>query len=85
MWLWAGAAVIIAAIALVKALPQSVHKPIVWLGGLSSMLFVVHPIVRAVLLDYAKEGHPYLFLLLYLIISVLLSIPYSWLIKRIKI
>ena len=86
LWLASGIPVVIAAVALVKALPPVVHKPLVWLGGLSAMLFVVHPIVRMLLLDYATgvaEG--YLFLSIYLVISVLLAIAYRWLLAKVKI
>lgn len=85
IWLWAGAAVIVAAIALVKALPAWTHRALAWLGGLSAMLFVVHPIVRALLLEYGQAGHPYLWLCIYLVVSLVLAIPYKWLLDRIKI
>ena len=84
LWLWAPLMVIVASVALVKALPTSWHPVLVWVGGLSAMLFVIHPIVRVFLLRYGfmGTGTAYVFLTIYLILSFLLAIPYKWLLNK---
>ena len=84
LWLCSPVMVIVASVALVKALPASWHQPLVWVGGLSSMLFVIHPIVRLFLLRYGFMGtyHAYVFMTLYLILSFLFAIPYKWLLNQ---
>ena len=85
LWLWAPAMVVVSVVSLAKALPRWTHTPLVWTGGISAMLFVVHPLVRTVLIDHAKDGYIYSLILLYLVVSFVLAIAYKWLLKRIKI
>lgn len=87
LWLWSPVLVVVAAIALVKALPECCHGVLVWLGGVSAMLFVVHPLVRALLLGYAQGGSAvaYAMMLVYLAVSLVLAVGYRWLLNRIRI
>lgn len=86
LWLLAGVAVVIAAVALVKALPNITHKALAWVGSTSAMIFVVHPIVRTIFINKANAtGQYYLFLLIYLAISLLLAVAYKHLLKKVKI
>ena len=87
LWLWSPVMVVIAAIALVKALPARCHGVLVWTGGVSAMLFVVHPLVRAIVMQYASADvvADYGLLLLYLLVSVVLAVGYRWLLDRIRI
>ncbi|MBR1804501.1 MAG: acyltransferase [Muribaculaceae bacterium] len=87
LWLWSPVPVIVSAIALVKALPTCCHRPLVWIGGVSAMLFVVHPLVRVWIVEYAYDGGllAYGLLLLYLAVSMVLAVGYRWLLNRVKI
>lgn len=80
-WLLTPAVVVLAGVILVWVLPKSWHRPLAWMGGLSAMLFTVHPIVRLLLIDYA-ESWPYAWLLAYMAASVLLAMAYRWLLGR---
>ncbi|MBR6283467.1 MAG: acyltransferase [Muribaculaceae bacterium] len=81
-WLLAPLAVMAGGVALVRILPQCTHKVLIWVGGLSPMLFVVHPIVRQLLIKQAQASHPYLWLLAYLALSVLAAVAYQWLLQQ---
>lgn len=55
-----------------------------WIGTLSSVLFVVHPIVRAYFINWIKEGgNWYLSLLLYVIATFAVAMLYRQIIKKI--
>ena len=81
-WLLAPVAVIVGGITLVRVLPLCTHRLLLWIGGLSPMLFAVHPLVRAAVIDTANASHPHLWLLAYLLLSVVLAIPYRWVVRK---
>ena len=46
-----------------------------WLGGLSGVMFVIHPALRQILIDRANEsGHCYAVILIYLFLTIILSV-----------
>ena len=76
-WLVMPVFVIITGLTLVKLIIKVKWLDIIfgWLGALSGVLFVVHPIVRQVLLPKANESGAYaITLLIYLIITIGLSL-----------
>ena len=56
-------------------LPQSVNKPLAWVGSISAAVFVSHPIVRQLSLALAEKGHysPYLSVFTFLMGALLLG------------
>ena len=58
-----------------QLLPQSVNKPLAWVGGISAAIFVSHPIVRQLGLALAEKLHfsPYQSVLTFLISALLLG------------
>lgn len=63
--------------ALIRALPQSMLRPLEWLGTLSSMIFVCHPITRKVLIPIARHGDVYAALLLYIAATIVLAMVFK--------
>lgn len=63
-WLWVPALVPVAAVSLMRLLPEGLVKAFGWLGGISSAIFVFHPLVRRIVLYAFPEEH-YLGLALY--------------------
>ena len=56
-------------------LPQSMNKPLAWVGSISAAVFVSHPIVRQLSLALAEKGHysPYLSVFTFLMGALLLG------------
>jgi len=87
-WLWAPLFVLTGSVAFVKLLEQInvslVMKPLVWMGAMSSFIFVVHSIPRLPMFKYVLWRQQeimltdYWWLLAYVILSILLA----WLYKQ---
>ena len=69
--------VCIAAIAFVKLLPAGVLRYAVWFGGISSALFVTHPIARKLFIGISRRGDIYSGILQYVIVAVMIA----WFVK----
>ncbi|MBR5749669.1 MAG: acyltransferase [Prevotella sp.] len=82
-WLFVPALIIWGTIALVKLTPQKLSPYIVWLGGISAAIFVVHPIVRKVFVRPYYQQDQYAGLLLYVVATVFLSWLFMKLIHKI--
>lgn len=82
-WLWAPLAVVVATVALVKALPGTVLRPLSWLGGISAAIFVAHPLLRKVFIPISRRGDIYDGLLLYIIATVAVSWMFMLIINKI--
>lgn len=76
-WLWVPLFVVTGAVATVKLLPSWCVKACVWVGAVSSALFVVHPITREIIIRMSYRGHVYSGIAVYLVASFLLA----WLFK----
>lgn len=63
--------------AIIRALPQSMLRPLEWLGTISSMMFVCHPITRKVLIPIARHGDVYAALLLYIAATIILALVFK--------
>lgn len=98
-WLWSPVVVILGALSFIKFLDNSLGKgqiinnilinPLIWMGALSSFIFVVHPIVRKPLFKAILSKHDtlmmsdYLWLVVYIIVVIVLAWLYMLLLKRI--
>lgn len=69
-WLWVPAFIVTGAVATFKLLPESVLKPLVWVGVISSSLFVVHPILREIIIPHYNHSLIYAGIAIYLSASV---------------
>lgn len=77
-WLWVPAFIVIGAVATFKLLPERALKPCVWVGGISSALFVVHPIMREIIIPMSQRGDVYTGIAIYFVSSVVVA----WLFKQ---
>jgi peptidoglycan/LPS O-acetylase OafA/YrhL len=77
-WTFVPALVCVAAIALVKAVPTSWLRPLIWLGDISAALFVIHPVLRKIFIPISRQGDIYTGLLLYFIAAI----GAAWLIRE---
>ena len=78
-WLWTPLLVIALTTTTVKALPDAALTPLTWTGGLSAVVFVIHPIFRKILIPISHRGDTYTGLLLYIIATLTVA----WMIKRV--
>lgn len=76
-WVLSSLLAAVAIIALVKALSGMVLSLIVWVGGISSSLFIVHPVIRFIAMEGRGmiEGH--LLIALYLCASLIAAVAYK--------
>ena len=68
--------IIVSSISLVKLLVinQTITQTLVWFGGLSGVMFVIHPALREILISRANEpGHSFEVLLLYFFLTIVIS------------
>ncbi len=84
LWLWCPIFFVLAVASLVRLAGERLMKPIVWVGVISSALFIVHPIVRIFFFTWdwcpASCDHLYLVLLVYAAVSILAAVGYRRLI-----
>lgn len=78
-WLWVPLFVVTGAVASVKLVPSSLYGPLVWVGALSSSLFVMHPIAREIIIRMSYRGYVYSGIAVYVASSVLLALLFRWL------
>ena len=71
-WLWVPALVCVAGLSLMQLLPQAIINPLTWLGGISSAIFVFHPLVRQLILEHFRSDH-YLGLAIYTVATILVA------------
>ena len=72
-WLWCPAFVVSGAVAGVRLLPAILLRPMKWVGSISAAMFVIHPITREIIIPMSFRGHVYEGILLYFVVTVLLS------------
>ena len=77
-WLWVPAFIVVGTIALVKVMPEWMLSYSVWLGGISSAIFVAHPLIRKIIVRPYIYDDMYAGLLLYVVATLFLS----WLFKK---
>lgn len=76
-WLWVPAFIVAGAISTIKLLPEKALKPCVWIGAISSALFVVHPILREIIIPMSYRGRVYTGIIIYFVASIVCA----WLFK----
>lgn len=76
-WLWVPAFVVVGAVATVKLLPERLLAPCVWVGAVSSALFVVHPILREIIIPMSYRGRVYTGIIVYVVACFF----FAWLFK----
>lgn len=81
-WLWVPLFVVTGAVATVRLVPATVLKPCIWVGGISSALFVVHPILREIIIPMSYRGRVYAGIVLYTALSVACAWLFAKLLKR---
>jgi len=81
-WLWVPLFVITGALATVKLLPQWMLKPCVWFGGISSMLFVMHPLMRELIIAHYRRIDIYWGIVIYLLSAVALSMLFQFVLEK---
>lgn len=69
-WLWIPALVCIAGLTALQLLPEVLRRPLAWLGGISSAIFVIHPLIRRITLRYFADEQ-YLGLAVYTVVTIL--------------
>lgn len=82
-WMWVPLFVITGAVATVKLLPSWLLSPAAWFGALSSALFVMHPVVREVVISHYRSIDVYYGIAVYLLAAVALSMLLQYVLKYI--
>ena len=77
-WLWIPVFIVVGTIAFVKLLPAVVLRRVVWLGSISAVIFVMHPLLRKCFIRPYMQYDVYSGLLLYVAATLLVS----WLVKQ---
>lgn len=73
-WLWVPLFVVSGAVATVWLLPRCVVSGCAWLGGVSAALFVVHPVVREVVIAHYRHTDIYFGIAVYVLAATALAI-----------
>lgn len=86
LWLWSSIFFIIIVATVVRLCSAPLMKPLVWVGALSSAIFIVHPIVRIFFFTWdwwpASQNHFYFVLLVYALLSIAVAMAYSKLVAK---
>lgn len=82
-WIIVPFAVCTASIAIAKLLPQRVMPAMEWLGGISSAMFVCHPITRKVFLRIGERGDIFTAGVLYIVATISIAILFRDIMARI--
>ena len=91
-WLFVPAFIAIGAIATVKLLIackgflsplSSLASPLSWLGSISAMLFVMHPVMRELIIGHYRKVDIYGGIFIYLLSSVALAMLLKWILRYI--
>lgn len=84
LWLWCPLPFVAAVASAVRLCGERLMRPMVWVGAVSSCLFIVHPIVRIFFFTWdwlpASTHYLYLVLAVYAAVSILAAVGYRKLI-----
>lgn len=80
-WLWVPAFIVIGAVSTFKLLPEWALKPCMWTGVISSSLFVVHPVLREIIIPMSRRGQVFTGIVIYLVASVICAWLFMKLLK----
>lgn len=81
-WYWVPALVCVFAVAFVKICPMFLNNWLCWVGGISSAMFVLHPITRKIFIPISRHGDIYTGALMYLIATIVVAYSYNWVKSR---
>ena len=81
-WLWVPASIVMLHVAFVRLLPEVCLKPLDWMGGLSAVIFVCHPVTRKIFIPISRHGDILDGLVLYVVATILLAMIFRAGIKR---
>lgn len=83
LWMVMPLLVIVFAVAIVKCIPAAIMPPLVWMGGVSAAVFVIHPAIRKLLIRlYGHGDELYGGLLLYIVATIIISYMVSRFIRK---
>ena len=83
-WLWVPLFIIVGAVATVRLMPQWLLKPCAWVGGISAALFVMHPLMREIIIPHYRHTDIYFGIAVYLLASVAAAMLLQWLTSKSK-
>jgi len=66
-WFFVPLFIITATVGIVKLLPQSVCQPLAWVGSISALLFVMHPVMREIIVWRYPKSDYYFGIAIYLL------------------
>lgn len=81
-WLWVPMAVCLLCVLVVKILPAKANDLLAWVGGISSAMFVCHPITRKIFIPISRQGDTYTGLLLYMAATIVLSLGFAFILQK---
>lgn len=76
-WILSSVVAAVAIIAFVKTLGGWALAPFVWVGGISSYLFIVHPVIRFFAIEWRGVVEPHLLVAIYLCVSLIAAVAYK--------
>lgn len=83
-WLWVPVAVCLLCVLTVKVLPAKANGLLAWVGGISSAMFVCHPITRKIFIPISRQGDTYTGLLMYMVATFVLAMGFSYILQKRK-
>lgn len=83
-WLWCHVWVILAAIGVIKSCGKYLSRMLAWMGALSPFVFVLHPVARTFTIYRAFNHQPYMWLVVYLLLSFAFAWAFSYLWSKIS-
>jgi len=84
-WLWVPLFVVTGAVATSALLPAPLLRPFVWLGGLSPALFVMHPVMREVVIPHYRRIDMYFGIGIYLLSAVALAMLLRYVLQYVPV
>ena len=76
--------IVVGAVATVRLMPQWLLKPCAWVGGISAALFVMHPLMREIIIPHYRHTDIYFGIAVYLLASVAAAMMLQWLTSKSK-
>ena len=83
-WLWVPLFIVIGAVATVRLMPEWLLKPCAWVGSISAALFVMHPLMREIIIPHYRHTDIYYGIAVYLLASIAAAMLLQWLTNKTK-
>lgn len=81
-WFFVPIIVCVLAVSLVKVLPDEWNNILAWVGGISSAMFVCHPITRKIFIPISRHGDVWTGLLIYAVATIVLALLFKRIMKK---